>query len=59
MSLRSFLGLCEHRWQDESEIVHRVANVFRESVEESPTMIVGIRRVQRCSICGKVRSVSL
>lgn len=59
MSLRSFFGLCEHRWMDEAEIGRRVANAFRESAAEPATMLVGIRRVQRCRLCGKVRSVTL
>jgi hypothetical protein len=59
MSLRSFIGLCEHRWQDEAEIVRSVANPFRESSNDPATAIVGFRRVQRCSVCGKVRSVAL
>ena len=59
MSVRSFLGLCEHRWQDEAEITRSVANPFRESINDPATVVVGYRRVQRCTICGKVRSVRL
>ena len=59
MSLRSFIGLCEHRWQDESLIERKVANAFRESMEQPATMTNGIRIVQRCTVCGKARSVAL
>lgn len=59
MSLRSIIGLCDHRWQDESEINTCVRNAFRESPDDPATMIVAMRRVQRCTVCGKVRSVRL
>jgi hypothetical protein len=59
MSIRSFIGLCEHRWQDEAEIVRKVANCFREKPSDPATMIISFRRVQHCTVCGKVRSVAL
>lgn len=59
MSLRSFIGLCEHRWQDEARLETYVANAFRESSSDSPTMMVAARTVQRCRLCGSVRSVRL
>lgn len=51
MSLRSFIGLCEHRWQDIGEIEKKAGPDFGRVIE--------IRLVQRCTICGKVRSISL
>lgn len=58
-SLRSIIGLCDHRWVDEGEVHTKRANAFRTSINEPAVMLVGINRVQRCTICGKVRSVRL
>lgn len=59
MNVRAFLGLCEHRWHDEAEITRHVRNPFRNSLDEPVTVVSQYRRVQRCAVCGKVRSVVL
>lgn len=55
MSLRSFIGLCEHRWQDAGQIDRKV----RDSGEAEGWRLIEIRTIQRCTICGIVRSVKL
>lgn len=62
MTLRSFIGLCEHRWQDQEQITawNRRRHVFTPGeMKVEPEICVGIRVVQRCTVCGKVRSVRL
>lgn len=59
MSLRSFLGLCEHSWQDTGHIEGKVPNLWRTSLEEPAYITVNIYVTQRCDKCGKVRSTKL
>lgn len=59
MSLRTILGLCEHVWQDTGHIETRVPNLWRTSLEEPAFAITDIAVTQRCTKCGKVRSVKL
>lgn len=61
MSIRSFFGLCEHRWQDTGERITTWARRRHPlTVEQAEREIcVGISHVQRCTKCGLVRSAAL
>jgi hypothetical protein len=59
VSLRRFIGLCEHVWQDTGHLHTRVPNRWRTSLDEPAFLTTRIEVTQRCTKCGKVRSVEL
>jgi hypothetical protein len=59
VSVRTFFGFCEHGWQDTGHIEGKVPNLWRTSLDEPAFLTSNIYVTQRCTKCGKVRSVKL
>ena len=56
MSIKSWLGMCEHQWVDTGDMIRR----YRQSiVTPSQQFTIGYDSVRACSKCGAARAFKL